>query len=383
MYKFEVENFKCFKKSSFNIRNLNILAGANGAGKSSLIQALLLFRASLEYNRPFFNEFTTPSELLKNGEIFNVIPLNGPFNLKLGNARELLTFDASETEVKFRLSRSPEGDRFAVGLMLDPINLSTEAKTHSLSSGRKDAANPFLDKNTFFYLSAERQGPRHLYERISDTYHCGYNGEFLGQQLSNETNLSRKIDSTKCFPGSKNSGLENQIQMWLDYIFPGIVLKTDNFKGFNLSSFRLKHRNSKFDFLLPQNIGFGITYCLPIIVNSLIAANNSVHIVENPEAHLHPLAQSRMGEFIAHMSSSGAHIVVETHSDHFINGVRKAFLKQNFEPENCICHFFSLDELNKVTKSEILFNKKMELESWPPGFFDQYENDTIEIMSLK
>src|SRR5262245_33804478 len=45
-------------------------------------------------------------------------------------------------------------------------------------------------------------------------------------------------------------------------------------------------------------------------------------MVENPEAHLHPAGQSRLGRFLARVAGSGGQVVVETHSDHVINGIR-------------------------------------------------------------
>lgn len=47
-------------------------------------------------------------------------------------------------------------------------------------------------------------------------------------------------------------------------------------------------------------------------------------IIENPEAHLHPKAQSELGSFLAQMAEEEVQIIVETHSDHIINGIRKA-----------------------------------------------------------
>lgn len=46
--KFQLKNFKCLSKVTFEFGNLNLLAGANGCGKSSLIQALLLLRQTYE-----------------------------------------------------------------------------------------------------------------------------------------------------------------------------------------------------------------------------------------------------------------------------------------------------------------------------------------------
>ena len=41
-----MRNFKCFDDASIPLNRLTVLAGLNGAGKSSAIQALLLLRQS-------------------------------------------------------------------------------------------------------------------------------------------------------------------------------------------------------------------------------------------------------------------------------------------------------------------------------------------------
>lgn len=387
MYLYSVKNFKCFKEKTFTLRKLNILAGSNGAGKSSLIQSLLLFKTSLEYNSRFYDNepFLRPNEPSRS--LLSTIPLNGPYKLHLVNSRELLNFQAETNRVCFDLikinKQQDEVVNIGIELETDPIALKADVQTvgiHKRSVG--DNFEKFLNKNSFYYLEAERLGPRGYYENISDVNHCGFNGEFLGVQISN--NFTRKVKKEKCFPESLNFSFEEQVRLWIDYIFPGITLKSEFMKEYNIASYRLKYKNSKFDYLSTANIAFGVTYCLPIIVNSLIAPDESVHIVENPEAHLHPMAQSRMGEFIAHMSTATESLyVIETHSDHFINGIRKAYLKNSFDHTECLAHYFSLDLNNDVKVEEMQFNTKMEISNWPPGFFDQYENDAIEIMRLK
>ena len=62
----------------------------------------------------------------------------------------------------------------------------------------------------------------------------------------------------------------------------------------------------------PPNTGFGFTYALPIVLDGLMAPAGSMMIVENPEAHLHPRAQSNMGYFLGRMAAAGVRIIVET-----------------------------------------------------------------------
>lgn len=89
------------------------------------------------------------------------------------------------------------------------------------------------------------------------------------------------------------------------------------------------------------NVGFGLTYSLPIFVAVLSSRPGSLILLENPEAHLHPKGQSRLGEFLAIAASQGIQIVAETHSDHVLNGVRVAVHQGNYGPAIHVFIFFN------------------------------------------
>ena len=83
------------------------------------------------------------------------------------------------------------------------------------------------------------------------------------------------------------------------------------------SAAALKYKNEG-EFYEPTATGFGISYVIPIVVQALVAStmNNSVLIIENPEAHLHPYSQSQLGKFLTLVALNGVQIIVETHSEH-------------------------------------------------------------------
>jgi predicted ATPase len=70
-------------------------------------------------------------------------------------------------------------------------------------------------------------------------------------------------------------------------------------------------------------VGFGVSQILPIIAVSLLSPVNSLLIFEQPEIHLHPRAQAGLGEFFLCLARSGRRVLVETHSDHLINRLRR------------------------------------------------------------
>ena len=107
-------------------------------------------------------------------------------------------------------------------------------------------------------------------------------------------------------------------------------------------------------------------------------------IVENPEAHLHPGAQTAIGIFLAAVASAGVQVLVETHSENVLNGVRLAALRGVIPHDDASFLFLSLGEgPGQPILHPITMDKAAELTSWPQGFFDQQGADLMEIMKAR
>jgi predicted ATPase len=130
------------------------------------------------------------------------------------------------------------------------------------------------------------------------------------------------------------------------------------------------------EFLRPSNVGFGVSVALPIILIGLLADRNSTLIIENPEAHLHPSAQSLIGEFLARVATSGAQIFVETHSDHLVNGIRVALSNGIIAVSDL--RFFAFAKTDKYGShrvTPVLLDENGEFRTRPDTFFDQADKD--------
>jgi CRISPR-associated Cas5-like protein len=125
----------------------------------------------------------------------------------------------------------------------------------------------------------------------------------------------------------------------------------------------------------PSNIGYGLTYAFPILVALLGAIENQVIVIDSPESHLHPSAQSQMGRILASFAAAGVQTIVETHSDHLLNGVRLAVRDGILSSEDLRIHFFRgvSGAEHGVTRPRI--GAGGEIYEWPEGFFDQGEKD--------
>jgi predicted ATPase len=133
--------------------------------------------------------------------------------------------------------------------------------------------------------------------------------------------------------------------------------------------------------LKPTNMGFGITYSLPIILAAMSAKLGGLVIVENPEAHLHPAGQTQMGMFLAQMAAAGIQVLVETHSDHILNGFRRAIGEiKVLSSDASIVHFFDADN---SSPQSLFFKDNGGISDWPAGFFDQYQIDIAALSRVR
>lgn len=367
--KVEIKNFKCFTKATkISLGKITGLVGMNSVGKSSAIQTLLMARQI--YDNAYLYRDTKIQEYH--------IDLNGTYGLQLGEAQTLnSSVEGEDVAVKI------DDYLFVFGSSQEnPLQFSVKC-SYSLQELMK--AKGIFAEN-FYYLNAERLGPR-TYQSIhmKETMGCGIHGEntfhFIKQY---ET---KKIEPERYFPLDelkKVPTVNKQIEYWMDYVIPGIELNVSEMTNLGISHLSIRQQVFDTGFMTPYNFGFGISYVLPVIVTGLLAEKESMFLVENPEAHLHPGGQSRIGFFLACMALAGVQIVVETHSEHVINGIRIAAIKYGLEPEDISINFFSADSLSgehRVRRLEL--DEKMDIMEWPDGFLDQEEKDLRTLRKLR
>jgi predicted ATPase len=175
--------------------------------------------------------------------------------------------------------------------------------------------------------------------------------------------------------------LLSQTQSWLGEISPGTQINI-------LDSSEMDRVSLQYSFGLgtsryrATNVGFGITYTLPVITAILSAKPGALLLLENPEAHLHPKGQARMGSLLAQAAAQDVQIILETHSDHVLNGIRLAVHGGNLNPDVVRLHFFQRSKFQEQTVSEVIspqMNRRGRIDQWPDGFFDEWDN-SLELL---
>ena len=372
-------NFKCFQQERIPLNRLTVLSGGNGVGKSSVIQSLLLLRQTGDRARLLAGAVSRAD----GGHPPLSIKLNDEYRLSLGNSATLTNADIESDIVVLGVS----GDG------TDPVLCSFEASnTKPTTSIACEAPQDLLARagafpifqQEFHYLVAERVGPRDLQPMADQSFiSTGYAGEFTAFAISQAEAEGRMVAQPLCIVAD-SSLFRIQLEAWMGRLVPGAQIFTTPHPDLNRVQMAIGRRGATARALPPANTGFGISYALPVVVSGLLAAPGSMLIVENPEAHLHPGAQTAIGIFLASVASAGVQVLVETHSENVLNGVRLAALREIIPHNDASFLFLSLGEgPAQPILHPITMDKAAELTNWPPGFFDQQGSDLAEMMKAR
>ncbi|MBW4622263.1 MAG: DUF3696 domain-containing protein [Cyanosarcina radialis HA8281-LM2] len=363
-------NFKPFENQLLEFRPLTLLSGLNSSGKSSILQSLSLLRQSYQ------QDLLSKTGLALNGNLVNI-----------GTAQDALFEDAKEDLIGFDIvwENGIKGIwRFKYDQELDVLNLNSEPVDPKVYVSS-------LFSNKFHYLQAERIGSRTSYNMsefsVIQMKEIGTKGEYTAHFLS--LNEYKNIPNSKLShpnvktskqafsdPETKSYDLIDQVEAWMGEISPGTRFKVAPKPEVDLVSMQYSYGDSKP--YRATNVGFGISYTLPIIVAVLSSEPDTLILLENPEAHLHPKGQSKIGELLALAASCGVQIVVETHSDHVLNGIRLAVHDGKIKPEDVGLYYFQRVEKEEQLVTEVIsphINRHGRIDRWPDGFFDEWDKN--------
>lgn len=358
----KLTNYKAFESQLLEFKPLTLLSGLNSTGKSSVLQSLLLLRQSYQ------------QELLPNIGL----ALNGEL-VRVGTAKDAFCERAKKDYLGFEIVWNDEKK----GVWYFSYDqLKTEADIlNNLDSQSSIDAGIYKSKSVFnkrfHYLQAERLGPRTSYD-MSDYQarrlgQLGSRGEYTAHFLS--INQDKDVLQSKLrHPMAKSNTLSSQVEGWMREVSPGTRIKINSNSDIGLMSLQYFYGDS--NPYRTTNVGFGISYTLPIIVAILASSPGTIILIENPEAHLHPKGQVRMGELLSLAASCGIQIVLETHSDHILNGIRLAVHAGKIKPDDVQLHYFQRKEEKRQTVTQVVsphIDRNGRIDKWPDGFFDEWE----------
>jgi hypothetical protein len=117
-----------------------------------------------------------------------------------------------------------------------------------------------------------------------------------------------------------------------------------------------------------KDVGYGVSQCLPVVVQSIIENKHRWILIQQPEVHLHPRAQAALGTFFAKLTSKlDRHFVIETHSDYIIDRVRQEIAMGGLKHSDAAVLFFDRNE-NDTRIHEILFDSSGNFVNVPDAY---------------
>lgn len=265
------------------------------------------------------------------------------------------------------------------------FNYNRESDVIEIASSSTDPQiyKSSLFNDNFHYIQAERLGPRPYFEmadnEVRQHRQLGSRGEYTAHFLF--VNVDAKIPNEKLRHFSAESlTLQKQVQAWMGEVSPGTIIKITPNLEMDLMSLQYSYGLS--NPYRSTNVGFGVTYTLPILVALLASEPGTLIILENPEAHLHPKGQAKIGELMALAASCGVQIIVETHSDHILNGIRVAVHDGKLNPNDVQLHYFQRQKKEGFAVIEVIspkIDRRGRIDKWPEGFFDEWDK-SLEIL---
>lgn len=395
----DLVSFKCFDRLKLPLGPLTLLSGVNGSGKSSVLHSLV-----------FLHQASTDTGYGSQSETGR-IKLKGK-DIDFGSVVDLL--DRTTGQNRFEIGVAGDGVKCWWTFSGGRNEMSLELRSAKIN-GKEYEDFPFLVGlfpivkaiwpprlrwllGNLTFISAEREGPRDLYP-LEDK-HVGHDPKYVfgdnegGSTIANARNYTffgrvgvrGENTASVLFQGSDelvkedlrlpehSPTLLHQVGAWMNKFFPGCALEVQRVPNRNYVTLGMR-MSEKTDFLRPFHSGFGLTQVLPIVVAALSIPEGNILLIENPEVHLHPAGQALMGQFLGEVAMSGIQVVVETHSDHVLNGIRRAVKSGRIPAKKVDLHFFRARSDGDPQVLSPMIDGDGNIDYWPTGFFDQFDKD--------
>lgn len=376
-----VKGFKSFKDLKISFKPLTVLCGTNGSGKSSVLQLLLMLK-----------------EYALEAEASGLIKLKNE-EFDLGKRMDVVYRWSPEPTIQVGLDTSMGA--YGVISSEGPDSSGNDFVVfRSTDDGfRSGPLVEFFEKRVR-YLSSDRLPPQSMHR------HSAYSVKMnnIGRHGENAVSLlyahgQDEIPLELCHDGTTdNRTLKGQVNAWLADVSNGVSVRTTpagELLRLDVDYGAVKPAQG----FRPENVGFGISYVLPVLVMILTAKKGDCLLIENPGAQLHPQGQAQMGRLLTKAAAYGIQLIIETHSDHVVNGIRVGCKKRADDHlEECVkdgevsyydgvlINFFErIETIGDVLPEQYTLVKPIrvetsgELECYPDHFLDEWPRQMGEM----
>ena len=440
-----IQNFKGWKDTgTIRLAPITLLFGANSSGKSSIGQFLMMLKQTIETqdrktvfnlggknsavqlgsyqemvfhhdpkNKISFDYRWSLTEKLKfkdqiSGNTYSGNELNFSAEIELSDTKDNLL---NVSELKYRLF---DDDKQALSIKYsresDKSGYSISAEQYKLVGKRMRAWPPkyavrfygFPEEVVAYYQNAEFvQSLNFAHEKLFGTiYYLGplrtkaeriytWGGiapESVGFAGENTIAAILAARDRKISLGYKKPAKPFEEIIALKFKDMGLV---EEFKVTPISKQRqdyevkVRAKGSE-DWVDLPDVGFGISQVLPVLVQCFYAPAGSIILIEQPEIHLHPSAQSVLADVMIDVirskenyNNKNIQIIIETHSDHFLRRLQRRIAENAISQEE-VSVYFANNSMTPATLEPLQIDMYGNIKNWPENFFGDEMIDITE-----
>ncbi|WP_414040457.1 DUF3696 domain-containing protein [Acidithiobacillus sp. M4-SHS-6] len=426
----KLENFKIWRSTgAVRLAPITLLLGTNSSGKSSLIQSLLLIRQTVKGDDPNLDlNLGNPDadDSVTLGQFKDVLCRHSAASESTTATQVGIEFRWSEdgqaessTLFSARYNKGPAGSAELAFLRLGRdgqgfsvqqrkpgiyrLSLATQAKPLGQSADFRPQRSFAFSASTLNKLGAQGElikpvGPA-LLDELGRIIYLGPVRRLAQRDYVWAGRMPAHIgdDGAKAVDALIASGVARQAAKKRNQPLPAEAQLFEQtirwLKDMNLAdglSIRALGNSARYELLIEngdqasnlKDVGVGVSQVIPVIVAALFAQPGHIVIVEEPESHLHPLAQSKLAELLAQVSKErNVQFIVETHSEHLFRRMQTLIAKQQITPKDAAMYF--VEREGKAARMRPLeLDDFGRVKNWPEGFFGDALGETREQTAL-
>lgn len=228
------------------------------------------------------------------------------------------------------------------------------------------------------YLGPLRQDPQVVYKAAPGgaAGFIGTKGEFTATAL--HTYRARDVRSFDVDGSPERISLSEAVNRWATRLQVADSIQTQDLARMGLQVFVQRGGIKPVDI---TSVGVGVSQLLPVLVTCLLSEPGSLILLEQPELHLHPAVQQRLGDFLLACARSGRQLVVETHSEYLVSRLRRWIAEDPTDELVDAVALYFVEQIEDESRfRRVALNEYGGVEDWPSGFFDQAATDARALL---
>lgn len=408
-----LKNFKVWTDTGdVGLKPITMLLGTNSSGKSTLIQSLLLLKQTVQSPDRTVHLNLGGDEV---NDLFNFGGFEDVLNQSVEGARQFSIGFDFEGNVNNRVN----GGQFdctyvqtsSGSVAIQTLDLRTSDRRFRAIRRDKGAFSIVVDEEAQPRFKGRNYAPERSIafsaDAIANLDQDGAVVEDLSLAIRRELEgisylgpLRRKPERdyawNKTKPGEVGIDGRSAMDALLasallkgeeqNYIVQGVSHWLKRMKVADRLEVRQQGRSNRYELIVHRDgvacnlrdVGIGVSQVLPVLVVAYFSPPGSTIVLEEPEIHLHPLAQSVLAElFVAISQERKVQFIVETHSEHLFRRMQTLTAKQQVLTDHSAMYFVERNgKMANLCGLEL--DEFGRLKNWPQGFFGDALGETRE-----